>query len=397
MVLREVQEQLSQDKSILLLGPRQVGKTTLAGTFQFDFKINFAKAKERLEYERNPEMLDAKIQSLKKSEKHKKNRPLVYIDEVQLVSSVMSEIQVLIDEKKAQFLLTGSSARKLREQALVNLIPGRIVNLHLDPFSYQEYPQKIDDLLSFGQLPEIALTQSRKQKNLLLRSYVENYIEEEIRKETRVRNVANYSRFIELAAIQAGEICNFTAISKELGPTVMTIQSYFQILEDTLFVDRIDPYLKNPSRKKLTRSSRYIFFDLGVRRVAAKEGTQTLPERKGRLFEQLVGSEILKWIRSHAVPAQLYFWRDADGPEVDWVIEFEDILLPIEVKYSKNTQKSDLKHLKTFMTEYKFAKKSVLINSSDLHYEIEKNIMVVGFQNIHDFLSNFFEDKMNLS
>ena len=177
--------------------------------------------------------------------------------------------------------------------------------------------------------------------------------------------------------IQAVEINTPTAISNELGPTVMTIQSYFQVLEDTLFVDRVDPYLKNPSRKKLTKSSRYLFYDLGVRRIAAKEGSQILPERKGKLFEQLVGSEILKWIRSRALPAQLYFWRDADGPEVDWIIEFENNLLPIEVKISKRNSKSDLKHLKTFMSEYKLAKKAILINSSDLNFEIEKDICQV--------------------
>ncbi|MFN8943855.1 MAG: DUF4143 domain-containing protein, partial [Pseudobdellovibrionaceae bacterium] len=177
------------------------------------------------------------------------------------------------------------------------------------------YPQDVEDILIFGQLPEIATTEKLKQKSLLLRSYVENYIEEEIRKETRIRNVANFSRFIELAAIQAGEVCNFSEISKELGPTVMTIQSYFQILEDTLFAERVDPYLKNSTRKKLTKSSRYLFYDLGVRRIASKEGSTFLPDRKGKLFEQLVGMEILKWIRSHSLPAQLYFWRDLDGPE----------------------------------------------------------------------------------
>jgi len=389
-IFTQIKEQLSLRKSVLLLGPRQVGKTTLAGEIQFDLKINLAKASDRLIYEKNPELLADKIKTLVRL-KPKLKIPLIYIDEVQLVPSLLSEIQVLVDEKKAQFLLTGSSARKLKEYANINLIPGRIINLRLDPFSYQEYPQSIDELLIYGQLPEIAMTQSKKQKNLMLNSYVENYIEEEIRKETKIRNVANYSRFIELAAIQAGEICNFSEISRELGPTVATIQSYFQILEDTLFVDRIDPYLKNATRKKLTKSSRYLFYDLGVRRIAAKEGAQVLPDRKGKLFEQFVGNEILKWIRSNALPAHLYFWRDLDGPEVDWIIEYDGDLFPIEVKLSSKIGNSDIRHLKTFKSEYKKVKEAIVINNSDLSFELEKNIQVVGIQHMTSYFSNLFK------
>lgn len=389
IIFNQVQEQLRLGKSVLLLGPRQVGKTTLAGEIQFDLKINLAKAMDRLAYEKNPELLDSQVKSIKRL-KPKLKRPLIYIDEVQLVPDLLSEIQVLVDEKKAQFFLTGSSARKLREYANINLIPGRIINLRMDPFSYQEYPQTIEELLIYGQLPEVALTESKKQKNLILRSYVENYIEEEIRKETKVRNVANYARFVELAAIQAGEICNFTEISRELGPTVMTIQSYFQILEDTLFVDRIDPYLKNATRKKLTKSSRYLFYDLGVRRIAAKEGSQVLPDRKGKLFEQLVGSEILKWIRNHAISAHLYFWRDPDGPEVDWIVEYEGQLFPIEVKLASKISSSDTRHLKTFRNEYKHVRDAIIINNSDLNFEFEKNIQVIGLRHMDSYFKDIF-------
>ena len=390
IIFKQVKEQLRLGKSVLLLGPRQVGKTTLAAEIQFDLKINLAKATDRLAYEKNPELLEAKIKSIQRLKPTLK-RPLIYIDEVQLVPDLLGEIQVLVDEKKAQFFLTGSSARKLREYANINLIPGRIINLRMDTFSLQEYSQPLEELLIYGQLPEVALTESKKQKNLLLHSYVENYIEEEIRKETKVRNVANYARFVELAAIQAGEICNFTEISRELGPTVMTIQSYFQILEDTLFVDRIDPYLKNATRKKLTKSSRYLFYDLGVRRIAAKEGSHVLPDRKGKLFEQFVGSEILKWIRSHPISAHLYFWRDPDGPEVDWIIEYEGQLFPIEVKWSSKISNSDTRHLKTFRNEYKNVRDSIIINNSDLNFEFEKNIQVVGIQHMDSYFKNIFK------
>lgn len=381
-ILGEISNQLKKGKSVLLLGPRQVGKTTLSHQLDFRLSINLALNKERQLYERDPNLLSQKILSLN----HK--RPLVYIDEVQKVPALLDEVQALIDQKKATFLLTGSSARKLRSESKTNLIPGRVVNLRMDPLSIDENPASIEEIFAYGQLPEIAQTKETKQKSLLLRSYVENYIEDEIRKETKIRNVANYSRFLELAAIQSGRITNFTEISKELGPTVATIQSYYQILEDTLLAERIDPYLKNSSRKKLTKSSKYLFFDLGVRRISAKEGISFLPERRGELFEHLVGNEILKWIHSRVNGARLYFWRDADGPEVDWLIEYEDRLLPIEVKLSPSYKPSHAKHLKTFLSEYPNAKTGVVINNSDLNFK-DAEINVVGFAHLTSFLDKW--------
>ena len=389
-------QQIKLNKSILLLGPRQVGKTTLAGLFKYDLEINLARFRDRIDLEKDPGLLGHKIQTLQRlgaqnRSFNKKKTPLIFIDEVQLVPHLLSEIQVLIDQKRAQFILTGSSARKLRSEVEANLIPGRVVNLRLDPLSLREHTQSIEEALVFGQLPEVSLTKSLKQKDLLLRSYVENYIEDEIRKETKIRNVVNYARFLELAAMQSGEISNFTQISRELGPTVVTIQSYFQILEDTLFAERIDPYLKNSTRKKLTKSSRYLFYDLGVRRVSAREGKVVSADRKGKLFEHLVGNEILKWIRSRALPAHLYFWRDPDGPEVDWLIEFDGQLLPIEVKLSNRVIEKDTRHLRVFLSEYKEASMGLVVNNSDLWFDFDARIQVVGLQNLHDCLDQIFK------
>jgi predicted AAA+ superfamily ATPase len=390
-ILTEITQQLRRKKSLLLLGPRQVGKTTLIKTLSFDLHINFALSRERLLYEKDPDLLQQKIQTLKKQKKIK--FPLVYIDEFQLVPPIMNEIQVLIDEKEAQFILTGSSARKLKESSQINLAPGRFLNLRLDPFSITEYDIDLNHILVYGQLPEVVLEHEDVQKIKILQSYVENYIEEEIRKETKIRNIANYARFIELAAMSSGEICNFSSISKELGPTVMTIQSYFQVLEDTLFVDRIDPYLKNATRKKLTKSSKYLFYDLGVRRVCDKESTHFTPDKKGKLFEHLVGNEILKWIHEHNIDAKLYFWRDSDGPEVDWIIEYKNQILPIEVKLKNKIASSDLKHLKVFLSEYKEAKKAIIVNPSDLFYDIDDRILHIGFSQLINFLNDYFKVK----
>jgi predicted AAA+ superfamily ATPase len=273
--------------------------------------------------------------------------------------------------------------------AEMNLLPGRLVHIKMDPLAVCEYNQTLEDTLTFGQLPRVALEIDSEQKDLELHSYVESYIEEEIRKETRLRQIAPFSRFIELAAIQSGRISNFTEISKEIGPTVATIQSYFQTLEDTLFVARISPYLKNASRKKLTKSSRYLFFDLGVRRVAAGEGRKFLPERKGELFEHLIGNEILKWIHGRCQSARLFFWRDSDGPEIDWLIEYDGRLLPIEVKLKSQPKPGDAKHLKTFLSEYKDANEGLIVARNEVPVILEKNIRVINYQELHQFLDKW--------
>lgn len=384
LLTQSLKNQISKGKSVLLLGPRQVGKTTLCHQFKFDLEINLASIKEKHLFEKNPERLEQLVENSKK-------KMFIYIDEIQKVPELLNSIQVLIDTKKAQFLVTGSSARKIKQQMDINLAPGRLINFRLDPLTLTEHALDIDQILNYGQLPGVCTESDEKQKEIELKSYVENYIEEEIRKETRLRNIAPFARFIELAAIQSGQISNFSEISKELGPTVVTIQNYYQILEDTLFVERINPYLKNPSRKKLTKSSRYLFFDLGVRRILAEESKKLIPSRKGQLFEHFIGNEIIKWIRSHAISAKLYFWRDSDGPEVDWLIEYDGRLLPIEVKLSTKPQMTDAKHLKVFMSEYKNAETALIVSTSDVNYQLDKKIRVVSYFDLNKELNRWIQ------
>lgn len=389
---RIIQSQLKKGKSLLILGPRQVGKTTFVRSLEFDLEINLATRQERLKYERSPELLTQKILDVLGTQKNTSRKskvwtPLVYIDEIQNVPDLMGELQVLIDQRKAQFILTGSSAKKLKTGADINLLPGRLIHIIMDPLSFDELPQSLETILAYGQLPAISTESEASQKELELRSYVESYVDEEIRKETRIRQIAPFARFLELAAIQSGKISNFSEISKELGPTVVTIQSYFQILEDTLFVSQIHPYLKSSSRKKLTKSSRYLFFDMGVRRIAAGEGSKFLPERSGELFEHFIGNEILKWIHTAYPSARLYFWRDSDGPEVDWVVEYEDRLLPIEVKYSKQPKSSDAKHLRLFLGEYKNAKQALVVSRAEAPFQLEKQIRVINYQKLSHSLN----------
>jgi uncharacterized protein len=338
---------LERGKSILLLGPRQTGKTTLLQATQADLVIELISPRERQRFERDPSLLSDTVLALGSK------RPLVIIDEIQKVPPLMDVAQELIDKQRAQFILTGSSARKLRRHSEVNLLPGRVVSLRLDPLTLEEDPSaSLNQLLFEGSLPGIRTAGNGTDRESDLRSYVESYLEEEIRQEALVKKIAPFSRFLECAALESGRIVNASAIASEIGVSAPTVQGYLDILVDCLVAERIEPITKSTSRKRLTKSCRYLLFDLGVRRLAAAEGTQLGPPRMGELFEQMIGLELLRMLRLHIPGAKLRFWRDPGGPEVDWVVEHHGRLTPIEVKWSERPTASDARHLEVFLDEY---------------------------------------------
>ena len=171
---------LARGKSILLLGARQTGKTTFVHEeLQPDIEISFVSRATRLRYEKNPELLEQEIQSILPKFKRP---PLIFIDEVQKIPAIMDSVQYIIDNKMAQFILSGSSARKLKSGTEVNLLPGRVVVFNLAPLTYQEIPAEnlnIEDILIFGSLPGITLESDLENKELDLSSYVTTYLEDE--------------------------------------------------------------------------------------------------------------------------------------------------------------------------------------------------------------------------
>jgi predicted AAA+ superfamily ATPase len=286
-------------------------------------------------------------------QKGKRTPPLVIVDEVQKAPEILNVAQDLIDSKKARFVLTGSSARKLKKGHEINLLPGRVVSLRLDPLTLEEdTPMKVEEVLLNGSLPAIRKLSSQTDKESDLRSYVETYLEEEIRQEAIVRNIGTFSRFLELAALESGRISNFSRIAQDIGISPITIQSYFEILVDCLVAERVEPITQSATRKKLTKAGRYLIFDMGVRRLAAGEGTQLHPERMGELLEHFVGLELIRLCRLHHPSARIRFWRDPGGPEVDWVLDLNGKYTPIEVKWTDRPTERHIRHLKVFMEEY---------------------------------------------
>lgn len=381
----KIKHAIDRNKSVLLFGARQTGKTTLMSRFYSDLSISFVQPDIRQRYEKSPHLLRGEVESLVSKAKGK--RPLVVLDEVQKVPVILDTVQDLIDRGKANFVLTGSSARKLRKSARVNLLPGRVSVFKLDPFSLREFPAKdLDERLLCGSLPGILAVQDSSDREIDLESYVTTYLEQEVRAEAVVRNLGDFARFLELAASESGGIVNLRKLSQEISVSHTTIGTYYQILEDCLIAERIEPLTHSKTRKKLTKSDKYLFFDLGVRRLAAREGTKLSRDTMGRLFEQFVGLELLRCTHAKSQAVRIRFWRDPGGPEVDWVIDEEGSYTPVEVKWTEKPAPSDGRQLEIFLSEYKSAKVGYLVCQVPRKTKLSDKVTALPWQSLDELI-----------
>lgn len=380
-----IRHSLARNKSVLLLGARQTGKTTLTARFRADLSICFVQPDVRQRYEKSPHLLKGELESITAAPSAK--RPLVVLDEIQKVPDILDVVQDLIDRGKANFILTGSSARKLRRGARVNLLPGRVTAFRIDPFSLAEFPAPdLNERLLFGSLPGILTVRDAPDRETDLESYVTTYLEEEVRAEAVVRNLGDFARFLELAASESGGIINLRKLSQEIGVSHTTIGAYYQILEDCLVAERIEPLTQSKTRKKLTKSEKYLFFDLGVRRLAAREGTKLSRDTLGRIFEQFVGLELLRASHLKGQMVKIKFWRDPDGPEVDWIVDYNGAYTPIEVKWTENPAPGDVRHLEVFLAEYHSAEAGYLVCRVPRKLKLGHRLFALPWQSVNDLV-----------
>src|SRR5579862_4608659 len=310
LIEKNILQTLERGKSVLLLGPRQTGKTTLIKqAIQPDISYSFAQANIRQRYEQNPALLESELIEQLKTYSHP---PLVCIDEVQKIPRVMDIAQHLIDDKMAQFILTGSSARKLRHGHEINLLPGRVVSLNMTPLLQSEIAAlnlSLEDILLYGTLPGIILDPDDAAREVDLLSYVATYLEQEIRAEAVVRNLGSFARFLQVAAGESGKQLNFTRLSQDIGVADTTIANYYQILEECLIVLRIDPITDGQTKRRLIKSPKYLFFDLGIRRACANEGNRLQQKIMAELFEHYVGNELIYQSQLNHPHVKIKYWR----------------------------------------------------------------------------------------
>lgn len=349
MITRQLTALLNQSKkSLLLLGPRQTGKSTLIASFAPDLTLNLAHEAVYLDFTRNPMELEERLASFNTA------KPLsVFIDEVQRLPSLLNTIQVLLDKpgNKIRFILTGSSARKLR-RGHANLLPGRIHTFYLGPLVSGELKHQMDvrQALAYGCLPGIWTDQDIASREKTLRSYAGTYLKEEVQAESLTRNLEGFSRFMNITAEWAGHFLDLSKMAAAAQVARQSAARYFEILEDCLIVHRSEPFTKSLSRR-LVQHPKFYFFDTGVLN-GLLENFHPSQDRIGPLFEHLIFTQILHSANAHDRKVRISSFRTEHGAEVDLIVETGGKLFALELKASRNVGPSDLTGLKHFTDFY---------------------------------------------
>lgn len=392
-VLKKRAQQIIENSiSILLLGPRQAGKTTFIKELFKDMdylEYNFMESRVRQRFERTPSLIIDEIEA--------GNKPVIFVDEVQKVPEVLDNIQILIDRHRKVFAITGSSARKLKRQE-VNLLPGRVVTFRMNPLYWEEYAGRfsarrkgtIKTILKYGELPRIFELVSGGKSDIaieLLYTYVTTYLDEEVRAEALVRNIGAFSKFLKLSAEESGKIISFRNLSQDIGVSHTIVSEYYKILVDCLIAERIEALVPASQRGKVVKTAKYLFFDTGVVNASAEVlgPAEFTSEYWGSLFEQWVGQTILKYINITGIKAKLYYWRDYGGREVDWVVEYQGKWLPIEVKWAETVKKTAARHLHFFLDSFQEkAENGFVLFTGDRAARISDNVTAVPYFELID-------------
>lgn len=312
---------LLKKKSILLLGPRQTGKSTLAqglgtGTQYYDL----AETNTYRELSARPELLRQRLTD---------STQIVVIDEAQKLPDLLDEVQVLLDrDKKLRVFMTGSSARKLRRSG-VNLLPGRIWRKHLFPLVSAELGEaRIGVRVQRGSLPGIIDSDDFRME---LKNYVGLYLEEEVRAEGLTRNVGNFNRFLTTAALGNAEQVNYSNISNDTGIPLNTVKGYFQILYDTRIAYEIPSYRKTKTRKAVA-TPKFYFFDIGVvNELLGRFEIEPHGDLFGKAFEHLILTELKAALEYFDSDRTLSYWRSVSKLEVDFLLG-DDIAIEVKAK-----------------------------------------------------------------
>ncbi len=356
--------ELLKKKSVFLFGPRSVGKTywikkTLPENTAY---LSLLSSETFLRLSNNPEQLKQIILPKK----------FAVIDEIQKMPSLLDEVHLLIEDEGINFLLTGSSARKLKRGA-TNMLGGRASNKSFFPLTTAEIKDfNLERYLTVGGLPRVYPSDD---PILELDAYVSGYLELEVKAEALVRNLAPFSRFIKTAALSNGELINYANIANDAAVPASTVKEYFSILEDTLMGFTLEPWIESKKRKAI-KTGKFYFFDPGVCNMLmgitkVERGTILW----GKIFEQFIGMELKAYLNYKTKRKTLTFWRSENKQEVDFLIG-EDIA--IEVKSSYRISKKHLGGLRAIREENVF-KKFYLI-SEDAIERIEDDIQIMHWE-----------------
>lgn len=316
------------NSSFFLFGPRATGKTTwLTKQANADLFINLLKSSEFLRYSKHPEELSQIIQA-------NPSWKCIVIDEIQKVPALLDEVHSLIFEREGQvrFILSGSSARKLKKSG-VNMLAGRALVRRLSPLTGLELQKDFDlqKSLSFGMLPQVWTISTEEEKIDYLYAYVETYLKEEIQQEALTRNLPAYSSFLEHMALRNSQVINLQNLSKEIGVARTTLKGYLEILEDTLLGYSLSP-IQLKAKVKEVATPKFYFFDTGVIRALSNSLNENFDTIKGSLLETYILHELMAHSNYNNKHWQFNYWATPNQTEVDFIISSGQNRVGIEIK-----------------------------------------------------------------
>jgi uncharacterized protein len=344
---------LSQKQNLFVFGPRGVGKSTLLkrlfpASHCLYLDLLNPETEDRLS--KAPGDLIDIVNALPNEITH------VVIDEVQKLPRLLDVVHLLIEQKQKLFVMSWSSARKLKAGA-ANLLAGRAIVYNLYPLSFLELGEKfvLEQALRFGTLPKLSELEDEKEKQQYLMSYAHTYLKEEIRGEQLVRNLNPFRRFLEVAAQCNGKIVNFANIARDVGVNEYTVKEYFSILEDTLLGFFLEPFVHS-FRKRLSHKPKFYLFDVGVTRSLANMLSVPLYSGNsayGEIFEHYIILECMRLGNYFKPEYRFSYLKTKDDAEVDLIIERPgEPILFIEIKSSKNVRPEQLRNLKQLVKDF---------------------------------------------
>ena len=332
-------------KSVFLFGPRQCGKSSLVEHELADAHLfDLLSSDTLIRLSSNPGYI----------EKTCTDGRIIVIDEIQKLPSLLDEVHRLIERRGFRFLLTGSSARKLRRKG-VNLLGGRARVKRLHPFSASELKDlfDLDRAVNYGLLPLVVFSDEPEEE---LADYIDEYLRQEVIAEGATRNLPAFSRFLEVAACTNGEQIDYSAISRDAQVPRSTVQEYFRILKETLLADEV-PVWKRGARRKTVETSKFYLFDSGVaRRLSRRRETTPGSSEYGHLFETWVHHELRCYLDARVRDGEIAYWRTPAGVEVDFVVGNA----AIEAKSADHIDNHDLKNLKAISEEGRFDRRIIV-------------------------------------
>lgn len=344
----------STSKSILLIGPRQSGKSTLLKSLQPNKTINLSNEADFLRISRDPDLFASLVQG------HR----IVFVDEVQRIPQLLNTIQSILDDsKKIIFYLSGSSARKLK-RGQANLLPGRILMYNMAGLSLRELDYVVDlpKALSIGFLPEPYLESNKELAEKILTTYSQVYLREEIQAEALTRNLQGFIRFLNTMSEVSGNILDFSKVSTKAKVARSSIVRFIEILEDTLIGSRIEVFNLATAADTI-KHPKFYFFDVGVLN-GLLENFAVSQDRIGMLFEHLVYSQLKNSAYALDIKLEVFYFRTRHGIEVDFIIRWKNKIYAIEAKAGEVTH-SDLSGLKSFREYYPKVEQCYVVSTKE--------------------------------